>query len=80
MKVNNEVIRADRTAERTVGRIKNVFTTRFSVYFLTSCNFKSGVLGTNYHTTIMVDGRDCVASTVDVSNPAYFKRCLDSAA
>lgn len=79
MKVNNEVNRADRTAERTVGRIKNVFTTRFSVYFLTSCNFEIGVLGANYHTT-MVDGRDCVASTVNVSNPVYFKRCLDSTA
>lgn len=78
VKVNNEVIRADRTAERTVGRIKKMFfTTRFSVYFLTSCNFKIGVQGANYYTTI-VDGRDCVASTVDVSNPAYFKRCLDS--
>lgn len=50
LKVNNEVNRADRTAERTVGRITNVFTTRFSVYFLTSCNFKIGVLGANYHT------------------------------
>lgn len=34
---------------------------------------------TTYHTT-MVDGRDCVASTVDVSNPVYFKHCLDSTA
>lgn len=78
MKVNNEVNRADRTAKRAVGRIKNVFTTRFSVYFLTSCNFKSGALGTNYHTTMVETVY--VASTVDVSNPVYFKRCLDSTA